>query len=92
MSMTTMLTLTAMFGAVRQNVPKVSYISLLDVWMVICILFVFACIVEFTVVSSLLKNGNKEASERTEIACRFAIPLAFFIFNSIYWPLLFLGG
>jgi hypothetical protein len=25
----------------RQNVPKVSYISVLDIWMLICMIFVF---------------------------------------------------
>ncbi|CAB4067417.1 GLRA2 [Lepeophtheirus salmonis] len=39
MGMTTLLTLTAMFGAVRNNVPKVSYVSYLDIWMVACIFF-----------------------------------------------------
>ena len=88
MAMTTMLTLTAMFGAVRQNVPKVSYVTLLDIWMVVCIVFIFGCIVEFTVVSTLLKHGRKEISERTEKTCRFTIPLIFAAFNIIYWPIL----
>ena len=33
MSMTIMLTLTAMFASERQNVPRVSYITCLDIWM-----------------------------------------------------------
>lgn len=33
MAMTIMLTLTAMFASERQNVPRVSYITCLDVWM-----------------------------------------------------------
>ena len=32
MAMTTLLTLAAMFGAVRQNTPSVSYVSALDIW------------------------------------------------------------
>merc|ERR1719419_449983 len=54
MGMTTLLTLTAMFSAVRQNVPKVSYVSFLDIWMLICMLFVFSCILEFIIVTVLL--------------------------------------
>ncbi len=92
MAMTTMLTLTAMFGAVRQNVPKVSYVTLLDVWMVVCIVFIFGCIVEFTVVSTLLKRGKKETSETTEKACRLSIPLVFIVFNIIYWPIVAFGA
>jgi len=49
MGMTTLLTLTAMFGAVRQNTPRVSYVSLLDAWMLASILFVFSAILEFVI-------------------------------------------
>ena len=34
MVMTIMLTLTAMFATERQSVPRVAYITLLDIWMV----------------------------------------------------------
>ena len=62
--MTTLLTLTAMFSAVRQNVPKVSYISYLDIWMLTCMMFVFSCIMEFIVVTALTKFGQKKNGER----------------------------
>jgi len=65
MGMTTLLTLTAMFSAVRQNVPRVSYISYLDIWMLTCMIFVFSCIMEFIVVTALSKFGHKKHSERT---------------------------
>ncbi|KAG8229278.1 hypothetical protein J437_LFUL009639 [Ladona fulva] len=48
--MTTLLTLTAMFAAVRQNTPSVSYVKGLDIWMVVCILFVFLTLAEYTLV------------------------------------------
>ena len=50
MSMTTLLTLAAMFGSVRQNTPRVSYVSALDVWMCGCIIFVFFTLFEYVVV------------------------------------------
>ncbi|CAG7816067.1 unnamed protein product [Allacma fusca] len=40
-AMTTLLTMTAMFAAVRQNTPNVSYAKAIDIWMVVCMLFVF---------------------------------------------------
>ncbi len=67
MGMTTLLTLTAMFGAVRQEVPRVSYVSFLDIWMVACILFVFACILEFTVVCALIRAGKAPSIKKGEI-------------------------
>jgi len=48
--MTTLLTLTAMFAAVRQSTPSVSYVKALDIWMVVCIFFVFLTLVEYTLV------------------------------------------
>ena len=89
--MTTLLTLTAMFGAVRQNVPRVSYVSYLDIWMVMCILFVFTCILEFSIVTTLMRRGGKSRAENLEAWSRVLIPLAFIIFNLVYWPSLYLS-
>jgi len=85
MGMTTLLTLTAMFGAVRQSVPRVSYVSLLDVWMLACILFVFSAILEFVVVSRLLRRNDKERADRAEKAGRAIVAALFLVFNLIYW-------
>ena len=50
MAMTTLLTLAAMFGSVRQNTPRVSYVSALDIWMCGCIIFVFFTLLEYVIV------------------------------------------
>merc|ERR1719334_2881305 len=86
MGMTTLLTLTAMFSSVRQNVPKVSYVSLLDVWMLVCMIFVFACILEFIAVTACIHTARKETSVKLENICRILIPILFLLFNLIYWP------
>ena len=88
MGMTTLLTLTAMFGATRQNVPRVSYISYLDIWMVTCIIFVFASMIEFTVVHSLHKSNRKPHADFVERLMRIMIPVSFLGFNLIYWTML----
>ena len=87
MTMTTLLTLTAMFGAVRSNVPRVSYVSLLDIWMVACIVFVFLVIIHFMIVISLLRYSKPKAAEKFEHFGIFAIPLLFIAFNCFYWSL-----
>ncbi|XP_046400747.1 glycine receptor subunit alpha-4-like isoform X2 [Ischnura elegans] len=56
--MTTLLTLTAMFGAVRQNTPTVSYIKALDIWMVGCIICVFFALAQFASVLRLDKQAK----------------------------------
>jgi len=86
MGMTTLLTLTAMFSSVRQNVPKVSYVSLLDIWMLVCMIFVFACILEFIAVTACSRYSNKTTGDKLETICRILIPILFLLFNLIYWP------
>ena len=85
MTTTTLLTLTAMFGAVRSNVPRVSYISLLDVWMFVCIVFVFLVIIHFVAVISLLRNNRKKTADTLEHFGIITIPILFLIFNGVYW-------
>jgi len=50
MSMTTLLTLASMFGSLSTITPPISYTTKLDIWMVGCIVFVFATLAEFTIV------------------------------------------
>ena len=50
MSMTTMLTLSSMFSSLTTITPPISYATKLDTWMVMCIVFVFGTLFEFTVV------------------------------------------
>merc|ERR1711970_91718 len=91
MGMTTLLTLTAMFSSVRQNVPRVSYISFLDIWMLICMLFVFSCILEFIIMTILLRSGRKGQGEKFELICKVSLPMIFLIFNICYCPSLLAG-
>ena len=48
-----------LFHQVRQNVPQISYISFLDIWMLICMLFVFSTILEFIIATLFLRWGMK---------------------------------
>jgi len=91
MGMTTLLTLTAMFSSVRQNVPRISYISFLDIWMLICMLFVFSCILEFIIMTIFLRSGRKGQGEKFELICKISLPIIFVIFNICYWPSLLAG-
>merc|ERR1719342_130974 len=91
MGMTTLLTLTAMFSSVRQNVPKISYISFLDIWMLVCMLFVFSCIVEFIIATIFHRIGKKNRGEMVESVSKILLPILFFTFNICYWPILMAG-
>ncbi|XP_040569238.1 glutamate-gated chloride channel alpha [Lepeophtheirus salmonis] len=65
MAMTTLLTLAAMFGAVRQSTPRVSYVSALDIWMCTCIIFVFFALLEYVIMLSLMTKCGKLKKKRS---------------------------
>ena len=83
--MMTLLTLSAMFGSTRMNVPKVSYVSYLDIWMVTCIIFVFVTMIEFVAVQFLHKTKRNALGKLLERLMRILIPVFFVLFNIIYW-------
>ena len=82
MGMTTLLVLTAMFGSTRGSVPRVSYSSYLDIWMVTCIIFVFASLIEFTLVHSLYRKNNKKQGIWVEKFTQITMPIVFLLFNT----------
>ena len=49
----TVLTMTTQSSGARANLPKVSYIKAIDVWMATCLFFVFAALIEFAWVNVL---------------------------------------
>ncbi|PAA54458.1 hypothetical protein BOX15_Mlig021793g1 [Macrostomum lignano] len=47
----TVLTMTTQSSGAGQSLPRVSYIKAIDVWMSVCLIFVFASLLEFAVVN-----------------------------------------
>ncbi|CBY19673.1 unnamed protein product [Oikopleura dioica] len=47
LGITTVLTITSQRASISSSLPKVSYIKALDIWMVICIAYVFAAVLEY---------------------------------------------
>lgn len=91
MVMMTLLTLMAMFSGVRQNTPKISYVSLLDIWMVSCIAFITLVLLEFPIVHTLIRKDKKPLAAKVENCALFIIPVMFAIYNIIYWSCLIYG-
>jgi len=52
----TVLTMTTMSGGVRATLPKVSYIKAIDVWMIVCLVFVFASLIEYAIVNVIARR------------------------------------
>ena len=57
---TTILTLITMLGVVNTNMPKVSYIKAIDLYLLMSFIFVFASLVEYIIVLNFRNCYSKE--------------------------------
>merc|ERR1712007_90192 len=81
MAMTILLTLTSNFSSERRSVPRVSYVTCLDLWMVACIIFVFIELIEFSIIFLLNKTNFTLIAEKIDRTTRILLPLIFGVFN-----------
>jgi len=55
---TTLLTLTAMFNSVRSLTPQVSYMKAIDLWVFVCLIFVFSALAEYGYILHLTSRSS----------------------------------
>ena len=73
------------------SILQISYVSLLDIWMVSCIAFITLVLLEFPIVHTLIRKDKKPLAEKVENCALFIIPVMFAIYNIIYWLCLIYG-
>ena len=64
MGITTVLTMATLIGSARTSLPKVSYIKSLELFLIMCFLFVFSAILEYAFVSYLVFKNREEEREK----------------------------
>ncbi|XP_060591318.1 glycine receptor subunit alpha-3-like [Ruditapes philippinarum] len=67
LGVTCVLTMTTQSAGIRQSLPPVSYVKAIDVWMFVCLLFVFAALLEFAYVNVLLRRKAPVSHEAYEL-------------------------
>jgi len=88
LGMLTFLSLTTMNGSIRASLPKVSYMTFLDIWMVTCIIFVFCTNLVSVCEMVMMKSDKCIAGKKLNRASKIIIPSLFFLFNAVYWPII----
>ena len=85
MGMFTLLTMTTLKTQVRSQVPQVSYLTYMDLWIITCMGFIFSSIVIIVSTSVLNKKGREDLSQKIEFWVRLLYPIFFLVLNLIYW-------
>ena len=75
----TVLTMTTQSAGARSSLPKVSYVKAIDVWMSVCLVFVFASLLEFAYVNvQARKKGKEEDKGKLSKTVSYFVNCSFF--------------
>lgn len=61
LAVTTILTLTTQTEGIRNGLPKVSYTKAIDIWMLVCTIFIYGALLQSAYVHYILRCGKKQS-------------------------------
>eukprot|EP00058_Branchiostoma_floridae_P025277 XP_002610767.1 hypothetical protein BRAFLDRAFT_91559 [Branchiostoma floridae] len=67
LGITTVLTMTTQSSGSSGAKPKVSYVKAIDIWMAVCLMFVFAALIEFAAVNFASRQDKEVARRRQKM-------------------------
>jgi Neurotransmitter-gated ion-channel ligand binding domain/Neurotransmitter-gated ion-channel transmembrane region len=80
-SVTTILTVIAFAFAIQANLPKVAYLTFIDLFFLVCYVFVFITAIEIAAVHLAGRAGHGARARRLTRLSRIVLPLAFGVAN-----------
>ena len=83
LGITTVLTMTTLISSARASLPKVSYVKAIDWYLLLCLIFVFGSILEYTFIAFMINvrtKNNKKALTNGELSSKVR---TFFSFSDI---------
>jgi hypothetical protein len=82
-AVTTVLTIIAFAFAISGSLPRVSYLTFIDVFFLTCYLFVFIAIAELMSVHVSHRTRGSDTAERIRWHARWLVPIAFLVANAL---------
>ena len=63
-ALTSLLVLATLFTQVSASLPKTSYLKMVDIWLLFCIISIFIIIIFHTIIDTQIKYLNNHSNER----------------------------